>query len=237
MFLYYIKEIKNRLILISLTWFSTLLCSYFYKENLLFLCIKPSFQYFKESSFYFISTNLTEVFYTYLNLIYFISNNLTCILIVYHLLIFLNLGLTLKEYKKFKFIISTSFILWLFYITYINNYLLMLCWDFFVSFQISNESSLNFFFEAKFNEYFNFYTTFYKVCLFFLILIICILIFFELYNTKKIKKTRKFFHFFFVLLATMLTPPDIISQLWFSSILILVFEILLVFSFFNKNFY
>ena len=66
MFLYYIKEIKNRLFLLSLTWVSTFVCSYPYKENILFLCVKPSLYYFKDSSFYFISTDLTEIFYTYL---------------------------------------------------------------------------------------------------------------------------------------------------------------------------
>ena len=146
MFLHYIKEIKNRSFLISLTWVSTFICSYSYKENILFLCVKPSLYYFKDSSFYFISTNLTEIFYTYLDLMYFIANNLTFILLIYHILIFLHLGLTSKEYNKFKSIILISFALWVFYILYINNYFLKLCWDFFISFQNSNNNSLNFFF-------------------------------------------------------------------------------------------
>lgn len=235
MFIYYIKEIKNRLLLISLTWISTLVCSYYYKENILFLCIKPSLCYFKDSSFYFISTNLTEVFYTYLKLMYFISNNLTFILLVYHILIFLHLGLTSKEYKKIKFIISTSFFLWVFYILYINNYFLKLCWNFFINFQNSTNNSLSFFFEAKFNEYLTFYLLFYKICLLFYLMIVCILLIFEIYNKKQLIKTRKFFHFFLFLTATLLTPPDIISQLCFSIILIAIFEILLYISFFNKN--
>ena len=122
MFLYYIKELKNRLFLISLTWFSSFICSYFYKENILFLCIKPSLHYFQDSAFYFISTDLTEVFYTYLNLMYFVSNNLTFILLIYQIFSFLHLGLTLKEYKKLKFIIIVSLYLWVFYLVYINNY-------------------------------------------------------------------------------------------------------------------
>jgi len=144
MFLHYIKEIKNRSFLISLTWVSTFICSYSYKENILFLCVKPSLYYFKDSSFYFISTNLTEIFYTYLDLMYFIANNLTFILLIYHILIFLHLGLTSKEYNKFKSIILISFALWVFYILYINNYFLKLCWDFFISFQNSTNNSLHF---------------------------------------------------------------------------------------------
>jgi len=235
MFIYYIKEIKNRLFLLSLTWVSTLICSYYYKENILFLCIKPSLFYFKDSSFYFIFTNLTEVFYTYLNLMYFIANNLTCILLIYHILIFLHLGLTLKEYKKFKFIILSSFFSWVFYILYINSYVFKLCLEFFINFQNSNDNSLSFFFEAKFNEYFNFFLLFYKMCLFFYLVIVCILLIFEIYNKKTLKKTRKIFHFFIFLIATLLTPPDIISQLCFSIIFIFIFEILLYISFLNKN--
>jgi len=235
MFLYYIKEIKNRLFLLSLTWVSTFVCSYPYKENILFLCVKPSLYYFKDSSFYFISTDLTEIFYTYLDLMYFIANNLTSISLIYHILIFLHLGLTLKEYNKFKFIISISFVLWIFYISYINNYFLKLCWDFFISFQNSADNSLKFFFEAKFNEYLNFYLLFYKVCLLFCFSIVCILLIFEIYEKKKLKKTRKFFYFFIFLMATLLTPPDVISQLCFSIFSIFIFEILLYISFFNKN--
>ena len=66
-------------------------------------------------------------------------------------------------------------------------------------------------------------------------MIVCILLIFEIYNKKQLLKTRKFFHFCLFLIATLLTPPDIISQLCFSIFLITIFEILLYISFFNKN--
>jgi len=135
----------------------------------------------------------------------------------------------------FEILLYISFLPWVFYILYINSYVFKLCLEFFINFQNSNDNSLSFFFEAKFNEYFNFFLLFYKMCLFFYLVIVCILLIFEIYNKKTLKKTRKFFHFFIFLIATLLTPPDIISQLCFSIIFIFIFEILLYISFLNKN--
>lgn len=236
MFFNYIKEIKNRFCLIVLAWVLTFLFSYVYKETLLFLCLKPSLHYFQESSFYFISTNLTEIFYTYLNLMYFISNNFAFILIIYHLVLFITPGLTKLEYNKLKLLIFMSFLIWLFFLLFLNNYFLNFCWSFFLSFQNTNETSINFYFEAKFNEYLIFYLLFYKFCLICVFIFILILIILEIYNKKLLINVRKFFYFSFFLLATMLTPPDVFSQIFFSFIFIMLFEILIYSSFLTKNF-
>ena len=100
MFLYYIKEIRNRSCFLIITWISTIIISYSYKEKLLFLCLKPNLQYFETSSFYFIFTDLTEIFTTYLELCYFITNQFFLIKLIYHIIIFISPGLYKFEYKK-----------------------------------------------------------------------------------------------------------------------------------------
>ena len=67
----YYLEIKNRFLLLSLTWVSTILVSYFYKEILLFISIKPSICNNNSIIFYFIFTDVKEVFSVYIKLIFF----------------------------------------------------------------------------------------------------------------------------------------------------------------------
>jgi len=75
----YFLEIKNRLILLLLTWFSTISASYLYKETLLFIIVQPkSFTSLNEdlAFFYFIFTDITEILSTYLKLIMFLSTQI-----------------------------------------------------------------------------------------------------------------------------------------------------------------
>lgn len=67
----YYLEIKNRCLLLSLTWVSTILVSYLYKETLLFISIQPSICNNNSAIFYFIFTDVKEVFSVYLKLVFF----------------------------------------------------------------------------------------------------------------------------------------------------------------------
>ena len=81
----YLYEIKNRLLLIGISWTSNVIISYNYKDTLLYLSIKPSLFLYKTNTFYFIYTDLSEPFYTYIQLVFLISNQ---ILLFYFNLIF-----------------------------------------------------------------------------------------------------------------------------------------------------
>jgi len=77
MLLYYFLELKNRILLIILTWSGIFIICYNYKEILLYIIIKPSFNtYYKLNKIYFITTNVTEIFNTYIYLANFISNKI-----------------------------------------------------------------------------------------------------------------------------------------------------------------
>lgn len=233
MFLYYIKEIRNRSYFLIITWISTIVVSYSYKEKILFLCLKPNLQYFKTDSFYFIFTDLTEIFTTYLELCYFVTNQFFLIKLIYHLIIFISPGLYKFEYKKLINLVLLNFFFFGIFFLILNNILLPLCWNFFLSFKDTTMYSVNFFFEAKINEFVNFYLKFYKFCL------LCSSVFVFIYvgleflkiNNNIFIKLRKNLYFGFLILATMLTPPDIISQLFFFLIFIFIFEFLLILKF------
>jgi sec-independent protein translocase protein TatC len=237
MFYSYFLEIQNRFLLVVFGWVFTGFVCYFYKETLLFLLIKPNFFLTKPIPIYFIFTSITEIFSTYLKLVYFLSNQICIICFLYHVLLFLSPGLYYSEYKFLKriFVISLSF--FFLSICILNTAILPACWDFFLSFQktiINNSVSL--YFEAKINEYLKFYINLYFMCnlscqMFMIIILFLIYI---KGDSKLIKKFRKIFYLSFVTFATIITPPDVLTQLILSSGMICIYEVL-IFSVLFKN--
>jgi sec-independent protein translocase protein TatC len=230
----YYFEIRNRLVLSGLAFVSVVLVSYVFKEVLLFVLTKQSNS---KEMFYFIFTDVTEIFYVYLMFIFFFGTQIFFLYSFYHILIFIALGLYPDEYNYLIFIFKTSLLMYVFSIVVFNKVLFPFSWDFFLSFQnFSLLKSLTLHFEAKLSEYVAFYITFYYVCiLYFQIFAVLILFFDYLKNELKIvKRFRKFLYYFFVIFSTLVTPPDVSSQLILSTSTILSYEIL-VFYYIVKN--
>ena len=235
----YYLEIKNRLFLLSLTWVSVILVSYIFKEVLLFLITKQniSFLFYSKEMVYFIFTDVTEVFYGYLMLLFFFGTQIFFLYFFYHLLIFISLGLYRDEYKYLVFIFKTSVLIYFFSIIVFNKVLFPFSWNFFLSFQnFDILKSIMLHFEAKLSEYLTFYITFYYICiLYFQIFVFLILVFDYLKNEIIIiKRFRKFLYYFFVIFSTLVTPPDVSSQLILSISIIFSYEILVYYSIMKK---
>lgn len=237
MFYSYFLEIRNRLLLVVFGWFFTAFISYFYKETLLFLLIKPNFFLTNPIPIYFIFTSITEIFSTYLKLVYFLSNQICIICFLYHILLFLSPGLYYSEYKLLKRVFFISLLFFSLSIFILNTAILPACWNFFLSFQNTMvNNSVNLYFEAKINEYLKFYIHLFFICnlscqMFMVIILFLIYIKGDL---KLIKKFRKIFYLSFVIFATIITPPDITTQLILSSGMICIYEVL-IFSVLFKN--
>ena len=102
----YFLEIKNRIFCINLTISFSFLFCYSYKEILLFfILIKPTINnnFFNKEIciFYFICTNLTEIFLVYLKLVYFIISQILIFYILYHFFYFFSFAFYTKEYFFF----------------------------------------------------------------------------------------------------------------------------------------
>lgn len=231
MLLKYFFEIKNRIILIIISWCLTLIVSYLNKEILLFLCIKPMLVLSdNNSSFYFIATNLTDVFSTYLELVYLTAFSLTVIFSGYHFSIFLNPALYLTEVNTLKIFGILSIVLWLISLQFLHKIVLPFTLFFFASFQDFSINNVNIFLEARINDYVFIYIFFYWVLVIFLQIF---LLFSLVLSTLKkklefIKNTRKIFYLIFFLISTILTPPDIISQIFLGFSFILIYETLII---------
>lgn len=226
----YFFEIRNRIILISFAWLITVMFAYFNKETLLFLSIKPNLDSFKETPFYFIATNITDIFSVYLSLTYLVGFQLTFIYFLFHVQDFFVPALYRAERKNLTLSFRLSFILWLLSLLLLNEIILPFCWNFFTSFQNQSIPSVNIFFEIRITEYLSLYVITYYItiligqCFLFLFLLLNVL------NNKLlfVRNTRKIFYLIFFILATLITPPDVISQLILGSTFILIYELVIV---------
>lgn len=228
-YIYYL-EIKNRCLLLSITWFSTILVSYYYKEVLLFVCLKPGIYNNNSAIFYFIFTDIKEVFSVYIKLMFFLGNQVLIFYVLFHFLAFITLGLYKFEYRYLKLVFFSSIFFWFFSLIIFNKILFPISLNFFLSFQLSTIlKSLNLHFEAKLNEYLNFYIMFYYICTFYCQIFVIIVFFFDYINKnlKLIKQFRKVFYYLFVFFSTLITPPDVISQILFSVCLVFIYESLI----------
>lgn len=231
----YFLEIKNRLILLFFVWLTVLLVCYTFKEILLINIIKQGFC-FKEP-FYLIFTDVSEIFYVYISLIFFVGNQVAFVYFLYQIFLFLAPSLFKNEYESLKFTLKISLI-WLFFsIIIFSSFFFPICWNFFLSFQelkIIKQTTL--YFESKINEYIIFYTSSYYTFIFcFQILtLLFIAFYFSKANTELVQKFRKFFYYFFIIFSTLITPPDIFSQLLLSACLIFSYEVLVFYFIYQK---
>ena len=228
----YYLEIKNRFILLFLNWIFLIIICFSYKDTLLFtitdlnnsqetLDIKP----------YFIFTNVTEMFYVYLELSFFIANQITLIILLYHSLMFLSLGLYKSEFLKLRFALKFFLIFWLGSFLLFYKFVIPFSWSFFLSFQDNplQTQPVSFMFEAKIGEYLTYFKSLYYICLMNCQLLAGVTFFLANLSERpeKTQRFRKLFYLLFVLFSTITTPPDIISQVLISLLLILIYELLI----------
>lgn len=228
MFHRYYLEIKNRILLLLISWISVLLVSYIFKEVLLNVVTQDCRCPTSEMS-YFIFTDVVEVFNVYMCLIFFIGNQVLVWNIFYHLLIFISPGLTKIEYKYLRVIFCISGVLFFLSVVVFNKLLFPFSWNFFLSFKdFDILKSLILHFEAKLIEFMKFYTTFYYFCvLYFQFFIVPILFLNHLAEKLELYSYfRKFLYFAFVVFSTLITPPDVFSQIILSLSIIFSCEIL-----------
>lgn len=234
MMLRYLLEIKNRLLLLFLTWFSIILIIYLNKETVLFNVIQKNSLKTNNKQleiFYFIFTNVTEIFSVYLQLITFLNLQTICIYFIYHFFIFIIPALFKSEYSYLKWIIQVASLNYLISIILANFFLFPMAWWFFLSFQeLTINNSFNLHFEAKLIEYLNFYIVFYYTCVFYCQIFTLLFLFFNYIdiNKKDIKKFRKLSFFYFFILSIFINSSEIWTQIFIFLIFIVLYECLIL---------
>lgn len=226
----YYREIKNRLKLLFFAWLICLINCYYYKEMVLLIIIKSN-TFFPETSSkpYFIFTNITEIFYMYFEIVVFVSNQITIIMLFYQVFMFLSLGLYHFEFTKIKLVFQVFIVSWTLCSILLLKLIVPFSWNFFLSFQenLTNTQSVSLFFEAKLSEYLQYFISLYYACLISCQFLIVLILFLTKLNNRLKKTFRKLFYLIFIIFSTIITPPDVLSQIVISCILILVYELLI----------
>ena len=231
----YFKEIKNRVILIITMYMFLAIILFIYKELVIYIVIKPCFSsLFKNSLPYFISTNITELINIYILVIIKISNIFCVIHTFFHLIKFLKPALYYKEKLILNNIcvmlfISTCIFNLLFYTYLIPNFVNILFS--FYEVDCKNKVGIPIFLEYKLIDYVEIYFEVYNISL----LGIIIFTGFIVTTINKIKnenfkilKIRRISHLGLLIISTLITPPDVISQLTLGLLLVIVYEAILV---------
>lgn len=230
----YSIEIRNRFLLVFFAWLICLNTCYYCKETILFIIVKSNNSFLElNNQPYFIVTNVTEVFYVYFELVLFISNQVAIFILTHQLFMFLSLGLYRFEFAKMKLIFKLFTLSWLFSFILLLKFIVPFSWKFFLSFQEGSTATqaVSFFLEVKLNEYLDYFINIYYICLIscqFLTLLIITLTSLSK-EFKNIKAFRRLFYIIFIVFSTIVTPPDILSQILISIILILTYEITIFF--------
>jgi sec-independent protein translocase protein TatC len=131
----YFLEIRNRIGLIFFSWVLIFFICYCYKETLLFLVVKPLLKTSPEVCNYFIATNVTEIFSSYVLVSFFVGNQLTMFFLVSQVLSFFYPALYSYESKNLRNLILFSFLLWVLNIVVLNSFMFSYVFNFFLSFQ------------------------------------------------------------------------------------------------------
>jgi len=232
----YLLEFKNRSLIIIFAWIFSIFISYFYKETLLYILIKPCLtSHDFEENFYFIYTNITEIFETYLTIVLFIGNQLTFLILIYHLITFLKPGLYKHEHNfaitllRYNFSITTCIMFLIYY------KIIPYSWYFFTNI---NTSIFKFYLEAKLSEYLTFFFHLYGMGIIYSQFFVFIILFLKTQKNyiNKITNTKKMLYFIILLISTVITPPDINSLLVISFFIISLLELLIILIIISKQF-
>ena len=229
---YHFKEFKLRISYLVFSFLTTFLICYYYSFEILYLFVKPLLNYNKN----FIFTDLTEAFYTTIQLNFIVSIYMLIPFITYHIWCFYIPSTFLEERKKYNFFFSAVIILLCISLTFIYCIVLPELYKFLLHFEIStNFMSIQL--EARIQSYVK------LACKIFLVfsivsqtpLLFLILLKHGYITSRFLIKNRWQILFANLLLAAFLSPPDLVFQIVLALCFQIVSEILLLTTFLYKK--
>jgi len=234
--MFYFKEFFLRLFYLFFSFFLTFAICFIYKDTILFLF---SFFLISEANKlnigfdHFIYTHPLELVTIFILLCIILSFFTALPFLFWQLLDFLKTGLYIKE----LFIIKCLIIFFLFFIYFLNFISLIILfpkiWFFFESFNtMALKNSLlsnSIFFELKLQDYFSFLFDFFFNINLIIFLVLFLLFFVHYIGLIFLIRWKKLFIFLNIVFATLLSPPDVYSQLIIFVFLNIFLELFLVF--------
>jgi sec-independent protein translocase protein TatC len=239
--IHHFNELKYRIGYVLFSGIITFILTYSYSLELFYFFAKPLINLEVEDFEYsLIYTDITEAFFTYLNLSLYISFVFSFLFLIYQIIYFLIPGLFKKEYLFIKKILKIIYFSCFLSILITYFFMIPLIWHFFISNDTSNSiSAINIHFEGKLNEYiFILLRVFFSIlCIFLSPLILFILIQLKLISLNILVNQRKFAYILIFFFGALLSPPDVFSQILLAIPLCFSYEFIIFISIYNKLIY
>jgi sec-independent protein translocase protein TatC len=223
----YLLELRNRFSYLFANWLFICIASYHYKESLLYFITKPCLFRILDVAPYFIYTNVTEIIIIHLQLIVDVATYFSFPYLIFHTWNFFKPGLNKIEHFYAKLILVLSIIMWSTSTCLSYVFIVPLAWNYFSKFETNSETNLlGLYLELKLNEHIDFLNEIYVSSFVIFQSFIFIIIFLEKNkkNLKFIIKIRKFLYLLILIIASILTPPDVTSQLCVAVPIICIYE-------------
>lgn len=234
--MFYLKEFYLRFKYVCFSFILTLICFFTYKDFLLLLMSFSLLENYTESSSEifgkFIFTHPAELFKVQLFVSFFFSFFYSIPYIFWSFLEFFKSSFYKNEYKHIKKTVSRVLVFFFFANIMINFALFPNIWTFFENFNKIGGTSktLNFFFELRIEEYIKFLSSFTYLTNFFLILFIFIVLIIMNFGVSSLLNWKRLFILLNIVFATLLSPPDVYSQLIILAFLSLILELCILIS-------
>ena len=203
----FLFELQNKLILILISWVFSFLVSYAYKETLWFIVTHTIISL---NNFYFVYTNVLEVFMVYFQLSKFVSLQFSFFYTIASIFSFLAPALYKKEYFFLRNTLGLYSALMPFIIFLLVFLIFPYFWLFFTSFQERSLANI-LHFEIKISDYLKVFTQAYHFLVFYIFFnVFGLLIVKSLFVTKQMKvRFRKLVYFLFlVTISLVINSPD-----------------------------
>jgi sec-independent protein translocase protein TatC len=229
---YHVKELRLRTNYLGFSFLITFFICYYYSFEILYLFVRPFLNYEKN----FIFTDLTEAFYTTIQLNFIVSIYILIPFIIYHIWCFFIPSTFLEERKKYNYFFTAIAILLGMSVCFIYFLVLPELYKFLLHFEI-NTNFMTIQLEARIQSYvqlackiFFLSSLIFQIPSFFLIA-------FEygVITSDFLIKNRSQILFTNVLLAAFISPPDLLTQILLAICFQLTFEILLLTTFIYKK--
>ncbi|AFZ64347.1 independent transporter protein (mitochondrion) [Nannochloropsis gaditana] len=229
----YFLEIYNRFFILFFTWLFNFIVVYSYKTELVYLLGQHQQNVFP----YFISTNLTEIFFVFIKLSFFVSFYCLYPVLLIQLALFLIPALYKYEYTILRNLFIVSVFLYLFTTYFTLEIFLPHCWKFFNSFQLdANKNLVSIHLETRIADYLNFFVETFLLLNIGLHIFLVFILFLNKTTLNFTIKHRKVFYVIFFIFATLITPPDVFSQIVVGLMFLISFEIFLFTLFLTKEY-
>lgn len=229
--MFYITELVFRFKYLFLSCLFLIIILFINLDYLFLLFIQPIFKntYLNWTDFYFIYTNPMELYFYYGSIFLLLLVFFFLPVFIWQIQDFLKSSLYLFEYINLK----QKYALFLFYFLFLNIsftlFFLPKIWCFleFINYYIINHQAFNIFLELKVNEYFFLLVNTLVFLNFSFLLLISYIYFLIAFNIKNLLFFKKLFIFINLILATLISPPEVFSQLLFLVFLTLFLEFLI----------